>query len=46
MLAGRDGAGKGGTMKAIAERVNLPKRQKPGGYRESDYPFKFIPEAF
>ncbi len=27
------------------ERVVLPKRQKPHGYREPDYPFKFIPET-
>ncbi len=27
------------------EKVELPKRQKPGGYREPDYPFKFIPEV-
>jgi polyphosphate kinase len=24
----------------------LPKRQKPAGYREPDYPFKYIPERF
>jgi polyphosphate kinase 2 len=28
------------------EKVKLPKRQKAGDYREPDYPFKFIPEAF
>ncbi len=27
------------------EKVELPKRQKAGGYREPDYPFKVIPEA-
>jgi polyphosphate kinase 2 len=27
-----------------AEKVKLPKRQTSEGYRESDYPFKFIPE--
>jgi polyphosphate kinase 2 len=27
------------------EKVELPKRQKSGGYREPDYPFKFIPEV-
>jgi polyphosphate kinase len=27
------------------ERIVLPKRQKPHGYKESDYPFKFIPET-
>jgi len=26
--------------------VKLPKRQKAGGYRELDYPFKYIPEKF
>lgn len=28
------------------EKVKLPKRQKPGGYREPDYPFQRIPEHF
>ncbi|MHA3737658.1 polyphosphate kinase 2 [Pseudomonas sp. Eth.TT006] len=28
------------------DKVVLPKRQKPGGYKESDYPFKNIPERF
>ena len=32
--------------KAPREKVALPKRQKPGSYREPDYPFKFIPEKF
>jgi polyphosphate kinase 2 len=27
------------------ERIVLPKRQKPHGYREPEYPFKFIPET-
>ena len=27
------------------EKVKLPKRQKQGDYKESAYPFKFIPEA-
>ncbi len=31
---------------APREKVKLPKRQKPGDYRETDYPFKFIPEAY
>jgi polyphosphate kinase len=30
---------------APREKVKLPNRQKAGGYRESDYPFKFIPET-
>jgi len=28
------------------EKVTLPKRQKPGGYRDPKYPFKFIEEKF
>src|SRR5262245_57178459 len=28
------------------DKVKLPDRQKPGGYREPDYPFKYIPEKF
>jgi polyphosphate kinase 2 (PPK2 family) len=28
------------------EKVKLPKRQKPGDYRETDYPFKFVPEVY
>ena len=28
------------------EKVKLPKRQKRGGYRESDHPFKYIEERF
>jgi polyphosphate kinase 2 (PPK2 family) len=28
------------------EKVILPKRQKPGGYREPDYPLQRIPEKF
>jgi polyphosphate kinase 2 len=28
------------------ENVKLPKRQEPGGYREPDYPYKFVPEKF
>jgi polyphosphate kinase 2 len=31
---------------APREKVKLPERQKPGGYREPDYPFKYIPEKF
>jgi polyphosphate kinase 2 len=31
---------------APREKVKLPKRQKAGGYREPDYPFKFIPEVY
>ncbi|HEY7038336.1 MAG TPA: polyphosphate kinase 2 [Methylomirabilota bacterium] len=28
------------------EKIKLPKRQKPGSYREPDYPYKFIPEKY
>ena len=28
------------------EKVELPKRQKPDGYREPDYPFKMVPEIY
>ena len=28
------------------DKVKLPDRQKPHGYREPDYPFKLIPEKF
>lgn len=28
------------------EAVKLPKRQKPGGYREPNYPLRLIPEKF
>ena len=28
------------------EKIRLPARQKAGGYREPDYPFKFIDERF
>jgi len=28
------------------EKVKLPERQKPGGYRDANYPFKVIPEKF
>jgi polyphosphate kinase 2 len=31
---------------APRENVQLPKRQKPGDYREPDYPFKIIPEIY
>ena len=27
------------------DNVKLPKRQKPRGYREPDYPFKLVPDA-
>jgi polyphosphate kinase len=29
---------------APREKVNLPDRQKPHGYKEPDYPYKFVPE--
>jgi hypothetical protein len=28
------------------EKVKLPKRQKPDGYREPDYPYRKIPQKF
>ncbi len=28
------------------EKVKLPKRQKPGGYRDPKYPFKYVDETF
>ena len=28
------------------DKVKLPKRQKRGGYREPDYPYKFVKEVF
>jgi hypothetical protein len=31
---------------APREQVKLPKRQKAGGYKEVDYPFKYVPEKF
>jgi len=32
--------------KVKRDKVELPKRQKPQGYKEPDYPYKFIPEKF
>jgi len=31
---------------APREKVKLPKRQKAGGYREPDYPYKYVEERF
>src|SRR5512140_1388809 len=31
---------------APREKVKLPERQKAHGYREPDYPYKYVPEAF
>jgi polyphosphate kinase 2 len=31
---------------APREKVKLPKRQKPGGYREPDYPYKLVKERY
>ena len=31
---------------APREKVKLPKRQKRGGYKESDHQFRYIPEKF
>jgi hypothetical protein len=27
-------------------KVKLPKRQKPGGYREPGYPYRYVAEAY
>lgn len=32
--------------KAQREKVKLPKRQKPRGYREPDYPYKYVKERY
>jgi polyphosphate kinase 2 len=32
--------------KVPREKVKLPKRQKAGGYKEPDYPYKKVPEEF
>jgi polyphosphate kinase 2 len=31
---------------APREKVKLPERQKPGGYKEPDYPYKFVEERY
>jgi polyphosphate kinase 2 (PPK2 family) len=31
--------------KVAQEKVKLPKRQKAGGYKAPDYPYKYIPET-
>jgi hypothetical protein len=31
---------------APREKVKLPKRQKAGGYRETDYAFKYVEEKY
>jgi polyphosphate kinase 2 (PPK2 family) len=31
---------------APREKVKLPKRQKQGDYKETNYPFKYVPEAY
>jgi hypothetical protein len=28
------------------DKVKLPKRQDPKGYKEPDYPFKFVPQVY
>jgi polyphosphate kinase 2 len=30
----------------LREKIKLPKRQKPGNYEESNYPFRFVEEKF
>ena len=32
--------------KVARDKVKLPKRDKPHGYRDPQYPFKFVPEKF
>jgi polyphosphate kinase 2 len=32
--------------KVLRDKVKLPDRQKPHGYREPEYPYKFIPEKY
>ena len=32
--------------KVARDKVKLPKRQKPHGYREPDYPYKYVPAKF
>jgi polyphosphate kinase 2 len=31
---------------APREKVKLPKRQKPGGYKDPDYPYKYVRETY
>jgi polyphosphate kinase 2 len=31
---------------APREKIELPKRQKPGDYKEPNYPFKYVPERY
>ena len=28
------------------EKIKLPKRQKPNGYKDPDYPHNYVPEKF
>ena len=30
----------------LVPQVKLPKRQKPGGYKDPDYPYRHIPQKF
>jgi polyphosphate kinase 2 len=32
--------------KVLRDKVKLPDRQKPHGYREPEYPYKFVPEKY
>jgi hypothetical protein len=32
--------------RAPQEKVKLPKRQKAGGYREPDYPYRYVKERY
>ena len=31
---------------ALRPQIKLPKRQKPGGYKEPDYPYKMVSEKY
>lgn len=45
----RGGAAREGQASAsygLRVKVKLPERQKPGSYREPDYPYKYIPEKY
>jgi hypothetical protein len=32
--------------KVPREKIDLPERQKAKGYRDPDYPYKYVPEKF
>jgi hypothetical protein len=45
-VAGADLIPKISYKSAPREKVKRPKRQKPGGYRDPDYPFNFLKERY